>query len=398
MTKIRLSVMIGVIVSIGAGSALADSEAAAVKLGNGIELTPSLNVDFQNDDNVTNASSSQIESVVTLVNPNFQLSAGNDVSDYNLTYSLEKGAYFDSSADNYLDQTVSGEGNWELNERNHFSLAGSYLAGHEARGTGISQGFGNLLDEPDTYKENDVHGLYSYGAEGAKGRIDVTVGSGNHNYDGNELRVRTHDRGTNYGTLGFSYNAGGKTRLLAEASLRDIAYDYTAPGVAPLDSTETDFLVGISWEGTAKTTGRIKVGASRKAFDSAARGESTMPSWEVGVGWTPRTYSTFDLSTKRHSQETNGAGNYIDVQTYRLGWTHEWAERLSTEVAYAHTNNQYEGVQREENIDNTSLEANYVMRRWLSLRAGVSLDKQNSNQANFDYDKNLTYIGFELTL
>lgn len=395
MIRANLSVMTGMVIFMGAASALAETDPGSVKLGGGIVFTPSLSAGIMNDDNVTYSDTDQIESVVALVSPNFLLSADNGVSTYGLSYTLTKGEYFDSDEDNYLDHALRGEANWELNARNRVGLSGSYTNGHEARGTGFSQGSGGSLDEPDTYTDDDIHGIYSFGAETAKGRIDLTAGSRERDYDGG-LRTRDRDRSTDYGTVEFFYNAGGKTELLAEVTRRNIDYIYT--DTETLDSTETDLLVGITWEGTAKTSGTIKVGSLQKKFDSPIRENSTSPRWEVSVRWLPRTYSAFDLLTERSSEETNGVGNFIDTQRYTLSWTHSWKERLSTELSFSHSNLKYDSSDRKDNLDSSSLTVNYQMRRWLALSAGVDISNRDANLNGFDYDKNLTFIGIQASL
>ncbi|SEA33921.1 outer membrane beta-barrel protein [Microbulbifer marinus] len=399
MTKVRLSAAIGMIVSMGAGSALAQNQAASVELGNGIEFTPTVDFLMQSDDNVLYANDEQIDSLVAVLNPSFQLSAENGVSAYKLTYSLRKGEYFDSDEDNYLDHELDGEAKWELNSRNRVTLAGSYLDGHESRGTGYSQGFGILLDEPTGFKDKDVHGIYSFGTDGAKGRIDVTAGTSERDYDGGSITL-DRDRDSDYAKLGFFYNAGGKTELLTEIVRRDVDYAFTPAGAESRNSTETDVLVGITWEGTAKTTGTIKVGSRQKKFESAAREDFTGPRWEVGIRWMPRSYSAFDLITERRSDEAYGVGDFIDVQRYTLAWTHAWMDRLTSEVSFNRSNNDYEGLDRVEEVTTSSLSFNYQMQRWLSLRAGVNVSEQDSSgvDARFEYDKNLTFVGFQATL
>ena len=94
MTKLQLSAAITLIASVGAGYAQAQQDAASVKLGKGVEFKPSLNFDVQNDDNLLYSDTNQVESVVAVINPKFELFATNGVSEYSLNYSLTKGEHF----------------------------------------------------------------------------------------------------------------------------------------------------------------------------------------------------------------------------------------------------------------------------------------------------------------
>ncbi|WP_105103527.1 outer membrane beta-barrel protein [Microbulbifer pacificus] len=399
MTKLKLSAAVCLITSFGAGAALAQTEAAAVKLGSGINFTPTLNIDLQNDDNVTNAETNTIESVVAVINPNFLLSADDGVSAYSVNYSLLRGEYFDSEDDNYTDHFVTGTAGWELNARNRLELFGNFTDGHEPRGTGFSQGSGNVQNEPDRFKSSDINGTYTFGAETAKGQLVLNLGTADKDYEGG-MRTAGRDRGTDYGSVTFNYNTGGRTRLLAEVGRREIGYDYTPVGVETLDSAEMRYQVGVTWEGTAKTTGTIKVGSRSKDFVSGERKDYTGPSWEAGIRWTPKTYSAFDFNTARRSDETSGVGNFIDVESYTLSWHHSWADRLSSQVTFDHSINDYLGsrVEREEDINTGTLRLNYQAQRWLAFNAGISVSDKDSSAAGFSYEKNLTFIGLQASL
>ncbi|WP_406828064.1 outer membrane beta-barrel protein [Microbulbifer sp. ARAS458-1] len=399
MTKLNLSAAVFMITSLGAGTALAQTEAAAVKLGSGVNFTPTLNFDLQQDDNVTSVEEGEIESLVAVINPNFLLSADDGVSAYMVNYSLLRGEYFDSEEDNYTDHFLSGEAAWELNVRNRLAVAASFSDGHEPRGTGFSQGAGNAQNEPDRYQSNDVNATYVFGAATAKGQLELQLGTADTDYEGG-MRTAGRDRGTDYGSIAFNYNAGGKTKLLAEVGRRELGYEYTAVGNETLDSAEMRYQVGVTWEGTAKTTGTAKVGLRTKDFVSPERKDYTGPAWEVGVRWTPKEYSAFDFNTARRSDETSGVGNFIDVESYTLSWHHAWADRLSSQVTLDHSINDYQGanVERVEDINTGTLRFNYQMQRWLAFNAGFIVSDKESTAAGFSYDKNVTFIGLQASL
>ncbi|MCK7598396.1 outer membrane beta-barrel protein [Microbulbifer sp. CAU 1566] len=398
MTKRNLSAAICMIVSLGAGTAAeAQSDPASVELGNGVEFKPSLSFDVQSDDNLLYTNSDELDSVIAVIKPSFELFATNGTSEYSVNYSLSRGEYFDSEDDNYLDHFFNGAAKWELNAKNRLSLNALYTNGHEPRGTRFSEGKAELLDEPDTYSDSDLGALYSFGAEGAKGRIDVTVGTKDRDYDGG-LRTANRDRGTDYGTVGFFYNAGGKTELFTEVSRSKIDYDATAANTETLNSAETDVMVGIKWEGTAATTGTAKIGQRQKDFKSFERKDFSAPRWEVGVRWSPLSYSSFDLNTERRSDESNGYGNFSDTKSTTLAWTHSWSEAVSSTFSYNFENSEYAATKREDDVKNSSVRLDYQSRRWLSFHAGLNISDKDSNVDTFDFEKNLVFVGLNATL
>nr|WP_010133596.1 outer membrane beta-barrel protein [Microbulbifer agarilyticus] len=399
MTKLNLSAAVMMITSLGAGTALAQSEAAAVNMGNGVYFTPTLNIDMQHDDNVTLANEAPIESMVAVINPNFMLSADDGVSSYMANYALVRGEYFSSDDDNYTDHYLTGEAGWELDVRNRLELSASFTDGHEGRGTGFSQGAGNLQPEPDRFQSTDANATYVFGAASAKGQLTMQLGTADLDYEGG-LRTASRDRGTDYGSFAFNYNAGGKTKLLAEVSRRELGYEYTAENAETLDSTEMRYQVGVTWEGTAKTTGTVKVGLRTKNFDSGERKDYTGPSWEAGIRWTPKEYSAFDFTSARRSDETSGVGNFIDVENYAVSWHHVWMERLTSQVTFDHSINDYQGqnVDRVEDVNMGTLRFNYQMQRWLAFNAGFTRTDKEATIDAFEYGKNLLFFGLQASL
>ena len=397
MTKLKLSAAIALVATMGAGYTQAQSDAASVELGNGIEFTPSVTLGLVHDDNVANTEVDPIESWVTVLTPSFVLSAGDGVSEYSLGYTLSRGQYQDTDEDDYTDHALEADASWILTARNRFALGASYVDEHEERGTSFSQGFGDLLDEVDRYTETDAHGVYTFGAEGARGNIELEAGISEREYD-DTLAVVSRDRDMGYGSARFFYNTGGKTRLLAEVNRRNFDYVTEVAGTARLDSTETDLLVGVTWEGTAKTTGSVKVGSRRKQFDDGALEDATSPAWEIGVRWQPLTYSAFELSTERGFEEPRGAGDFAVVNRHSLGWGHSWAERFSTEAAYFVQETEYEGIDRNDDFNGASVRFNYEMRRWLTVSAGVTTSDRDSNIDGLGADRTITSLSLQATL
>ncbi|AOS97206.1 hypothetical protein AUP74_01775 [Microbulbifer aggregans] len=409
MKKTTLSLAIGLATLVGTGvaSARSEADAGAVDLGNGILFTPVLDMGLVYDDNVVHTDTNPTDSWVTELRPSFLLSAENDFSEYGLRYTVSHGDYQDSSEDNYTDHMLQANADWELNARHRLGLAASYEDLHEMRGTGYSQGFGALLDEPDRYSESDVSGVYRYGAETARGNIELEAGTRARDYDPtqfidgveqNNPLADVRDYGTDYGAARFFYNTGGKTRLLVEAKGSLVGYDNAVAGIPSRDSTQSSVLFGLSWEGTAKTTGTLKVGARSKQFDDAAREDFSAPAWEAGVIWQPLTYSTFEFSTARRFEEARGDGDFADVEVLSASWNHTWLERLSTDVMFYHQNMDYEGTERTEDRLGGTFNLNYEMRRWLILTAGYATGSQDSTLQGYDYDRAVMTFGARVTL
>ncbi|RTE65216.1 hypothetical protein EH243_13310 [Amphritea opalescens] len=374
-------------------------EPAAIDAGP-IKIIPMISTQVGYDDNFFSTSGNEEDEIITVLSPSVQLVAEDGMNAYRLTYQLSEGMHQDSTADNYTDHKLAADAHLEFSQRSVLDLQAAYNKGHEARGTGLSAagGIANSVTSPLEYDTTTLGFSYMYGAPSATGRIEVYGDHLDREYQ--NFRSITKGRDDTEVTLGtvFYYKIMPKTSLLFEARNKDI--DYDVDPASSLDSSTWTYLVGATWEGTAKTTGTIKFGLSEKDFDSSSRDDETYSSWEASVRWEPLTYSKVDISTSRSSAESTGTGNFIDTQNYNINWNHAWNSIVSTDLGLGFTNEVYEGSASGREDDTTSFSAgmNYDMRRWLTFGLNYTYSDQDSNLANTDYDKNLVMLTLNASL
>ena len=361
-------------------------EPSSVAVGN-LALTPTVDVAVGHTDNLYNSTQNETSTWFSKVRPSFDLQGQKGGLVAGVTYSLEQGSYFSSHDDDYTDHALSGYATAEFDSRKKLEILAEYLKLHDARSDSRS---GNslspaLVDKPSKYTVKALGATYTYGAHEATGQIVVSGRVEDKSYDNFRTITAAQDRMTKTLTGTFYYRISPKTRLLAEARLRDIDYDLSS---VTLDSHETRLQFGAEWDATAKTSGRVKFGVLRKDYDDDSRDTLTTSSWEAGVNWAPRTYSVFDLSTSRTAEESGGAEDYIDSTRWTLGWTHGWSDRFSTRLSHTLLNEEYEGTTVDNDTNTTALGLNYDMRRWLTLGADFSHKSFSSNIAGADYDSN----------
>ncbi len=179
--------------------------------------------------------------------------------------------------------------------------------------------------------------------------------------------------------------------MLIEGRVTEYKYDLDAVGTPSLDSTTSRALAGVTWESTFKTTGRAQIGYIQKNFDAAGRADGEDFTWEVGVQWQPRTYSTVDIETSRDFTETNGAGNFTSTDQIKASWTHNWSDKIKTilNMRYAEDRFDQDTTGREDDLLSFGANVEYKMRRWLDLGAGYNYDERESTINSFDYERNI---------
>lgn len=372
--------------------------ADGVKIGAGIDFIPNINADVLYDDNVTNSSSAEINSLVVIGGGDFLLEAQKNTNKYKFQYVIEKGVYLDSEEDNYIDHELTLGGLWELNSSKSISLDGSYQRGHEERGTGFSRGEGRLLLEPDLYAEYGVSTTVVLGSEKSRLSLETLLGVDRLDYSEelNDNRNRTNKNGR----VSLFFKAAGKTSLVAEVGHWRITYDEPRLGEETLDSNETDYLVGVDWE-SAKSELSARIGRRTKSFDSDGRGSFSGTRWSGTLRWMPLTYSTLEITTERKTEEMRGDGDYVDITSNSASWDHSWSERLSSELTYSLEKIDYQGADPRLGRDTykgIGAALRYQMKRWIMLRAGYDKRINGSTDDIFSYTRNITYLGITLTL
>jgi hypothetical protein len=402
-----------------AAQAQAAIDPAPVKLG-GFELIPTLSVDELHDDNITMANgetptTKEISSWVTVVAPELQLGIKNDKSEYNLGYKLVAGRYASSRDDDYVDHFLNADAAWQLSSRNKIAVRGNYDRAHEDRGSDTSGDIvpNRNLQTPDEYRLSIVGGTYTFGADTTPGRLVLDVEDYNKKYTNHRDTTAERDRNDKKATGTFYWSVSSATKLLLEGEYTDINYDKSRPDDVrrgDYDGSLARGFVGVEWDISGKTTGTVKVGYQEKEFDSINRKDYSGTSWDAAMTWSPKTYSTFTLSSGNKPQESSGIGDFIDAENITVGWQHGWSDNINTSVYLMALNEDYVNSFNDRNDDsiNAGVSVDYTIKRWVSVSLAYDYSDKDSSvrsvdglalplRSSFDFDRNKFTLGVDLS-
>jgi polysaccharide biosynthesis protein VpsM len=368
------------------GTAAAQAGGAAQRGGiplGPITAYPSVQIGLQHNDNLYSSPNNQSSDRITVLNPAVRFEARQAANTYSLAMGSAIGRYQNHTADNYTGYNVNGLADLDLSARLRAQLRADYIDSIDPRGSTNNP----LSATPDRWRQTAGLGIFSYGAPGARGRIDFELGETRREYTNNRETTAGSDRTVDDIGATFYWRVAPKTSLLFQG--RHSKVDYTL-STSTLDSTETRLLAGATWEATAKTTGIVKVGVVKKDFSDATRGSFTGISWDGQMRWSPRSYShvNFTLS-KAPAETTGGVGNFIDRTSTGVQWTHDWSSQITTDASASYLTDAYKGVARTDNTQNYGLKVTYKMRRWLNFGGDYTHTFRNSDDDNFDYKRNV---------
>lgn len=368
------------------------AEPGSIRVGP-LKLIPTLDLKQGYDDNLFLRPANATASGYTIVSPSLRLEGRSGQLRFDLTLNADQGRYHASPADAYLDFGLVANGELTFSARAALKLHAEYKHGHDGRGT--TDRTASLA--PDEWDNAGVDGLFRYGAQGAQGRIEVVSAAYARRYTNNATTAAAADRNQTQLGGAFYWRVRPKTELLVNAQARRIDY---LQGASTLDSTERRFYFGLKWEATAATTGLAKFGRLTKTFDSAGRRSLSDASWDIGVRWSPRTYSVFDLLSSKQTTESSGFGDTILSTNYSLAWNHAWSSRLRTQATGGYRLDSFQGAGISRDDTNTSIgfKVVYDFRRWLRLGAEVTHSERASSAPGFDYKRNLLLFTVGTTL
>lgn len=354
---------------------------------------PAMEYSIAHNDNLFSSNLNKVGSTQTVLSPSVRVDFRSGANRFGAIFRIDDGRYLTSSADNYTDFSLSGNASLAITGRASLNVRGEYRRGHDPRGSTDRVG----STTPDEYINQGVDGIFSYGAPGARGRIEVDGGAFSRQYQNNRAVTAASDRNTTQLGVTFLVRVAPKTEALALVQRRNI--DYVDPA-STQDSVETRYQVGAKWEATAKTAGIVKFGRLEKAFDAGSRTSFSGSSWDGTVRWSPLTYSVFDFNSSKGTNESTGTADFLVTRTYGVNWNHAWNSRFSSAASASWRKDDFLGAGggRIDRTGSVGLRLSYQWQRWLRFGGEYSWTERTSNPSTFDYTRQVFMFTVGATL
>jgi len=361
----------------------------------GVVIIPTIGASIGYDDNITRANTNEIGSSFYMISPAVRAELPTDHSVVGLTAAANWIWYSDSSQDDRDSWILSADWMWDISARQDLGLFANYTEDVDQRGTGRTQGDAGLIEqEPDAWKQFGYGGQWDYGAVGSRGRVSLLAGASDITYqnnrgDGTETVPGTTalDRDWWYWGGTFYWRVAPKTSLLANYQYTDMSYETASSS----DSTIENYMLGVTWDATARTDGTIQYGVQKRNFEDPSQPDYDGPTWLASVNWRPRTYSLFTLSASRATQEPDGGGAYMLRQDVMLSWIHQWAERFGTNVDIGYGEDEYKPSSRTDDLIYWGVGANYTFNQHFRFGASITGYDRDSDINEYNYQR-LVYL------
>lgn len=236
------------------------------------------------------------------------------------------------------------------------------------------------------YKRSTIAGLYTYQPSRWKLRLDgryrsldfedVRISAGIVNNDDRNRTVR--DFGTRIG-----YDFADTYGLFLEGRISSVDYDQRIDD----DGFERSFdgnevRLGAELRLSGLVMGELFLGYLSRDFDDSRYAEASGPSFGAEIDWVITNITTLNISASRTTDPTTiiGASTITNSQ-YSLGVDHELRRNLLLQLEIDIANEDFEGIDRQDDILRVKLGAEYRMNRKLWLTVGYRHRDRDSRAA-----------------
>jgi len=345
---------------------------------------PGIDLQAGYNDNLHLTNANVISSSLSVISPYVKLEAKVGASVYDIQYRSDFLRYYDSPADSYASHLLQGNARIVFDARNDMRLRIEERLSSDPRGSTDRP----LSASPDSWRQATLYAMYGHGATGAPGRLEFDGSYLERRYTNNRDETAGSDKNVIDAGATFFWRIAPKTRVFVQA--RRALIDYPQP-VTTQSSTETRYFVGAQWEATVQTTGYAKFGLMEKNFKGGGLASQSEPSWDLGVRWSPLSYSVVDVSLLKTYVESTGVGDAVVSTRSSVGWTHAWNSRLNHNLYWMKSNDDYieSFPTRKDDTNTLGLKFNYQFQRWLRLGAEFAHTERDSSDAQYLYRRNL---------
>ena len=377
----------------------ANLKPGSVMTKDGAEITPTLQTGISSNNNFFSTPENEESRLIWSITPNLKAAIEDGPDSYNLDLGTSSSLHNKDSADNFTQVNIGASVHKEFTSQHRLDINGDADWLYEPRGSGLTEGLGDAVNELVKYQQQNVLLHYEYGAQSSKAQVAFNAGFFNKKYQNfREIsQYRDYDKSL-IGVTGY-YNTQASTRTFLEVKQENYRYDFIQANGISRDSDDVKILIGMEWEATAVTSGSFKLGYQNKDFSANERESFSGLSWKAGVNWQPLSYSTVQFITSRSAKDPLVQGDYIKESSYGVNWTHNWSDYLSSLAGINYIDEQYTGdVGRKDKTKSARLGLNYVASKFGMVSTYVDFIDKDSTQAAIEFDRVIVGVNFTFAL
>lgn len=367
-------------------------------------MTPILELNQIFDDNIFATPDDEIDDRITTIRPEVELES--DWNRHQLLFEAgaEIGLYQDNGDEDYQDYDFRNRTQIDISHGTRLTADLSYAHEHTPRSS--SENIGAAAEPVEFDRRTAKLGLdRSLGilTAGINGEIERLTFSKSNRIGGGTIDNSDRDRTETRFAARLGYEPFAESTAYLEIGFRDI--DYDDPTVRGGPDRDSD---GISIDlGANKIISEVWVidlglGYNPRRFADRQLDDITGAEALTLRGealWNPTALTSVIGTLRRRTYETTVQDASAVVNTFgALNVEHQLLRSLTLDAGLNYSYSDFVGSSRDDRDSAVSAGLEYVLTRFVSIRADYRFRQRNSSVDRADYDKHLAQIGLRLSL
>jgi hypothetical protein len=372
-------------------------DARGVQIGV-FQLFPAVGIDFLYDDNIFADNNIEFDDQITVITPELIFAADWSRAQLELGTDFAIGRYADFDTEDYEDWRVWGDLDVDLGrgqlaaEVRHNDFHEQRTSADDSRGIRPTQYTSDFLQLG--YRNRIGHlGIRAELSRRALNFDDTTT------LDGPESN-RDRDRERDELRIRMGYSRAQKFQPFVETGFTEINFDQKFDNDGfQRSSNGYDIVGGTEIDISGTTFGEIFIGYIQRDFDDERYLRVDGPIFGGEFTWNISGLTTLQLSASRLINTTTIVGAAGITNTgFGLELDHELLRDLILSFDLSVNNEDFEGIDRSDDIFGMGLEGVYLMNRYLQFRFGINyLNRDTSpvDSGGREFDKKRIFFGIQ---
>lgn len=367
-------------------------------------MTPILQLSETYDTNIFATPDNEVDDIITSIRPEVELE-----SDWNRHQILFKagadiGLYRHNSDEDYRDYDLRNRTRLDISHGTQFTADLRYKHAHTPRSS--TENIGNAA-EPLQFDQRTANlglrralGTLTAGINGEIKRITYSKSEA---IGGGTLDHSDRDRTETRLSARVGYEPFAESTAYLEIGLRDVDYDDPTKFGDP-DRDSTGFNIDLGAKKIISDLWVIDLGLGynpRQFADDRLDGVTGAQALTFNgkALWNPTALTSIIATLRHQTYETTQENASATVNTFgALHLEHQLLRSLNLDAGINYSYSDYSGSPREDRDSGVSAGLEYVLTRFVSIRADYRYRQRDSSLDSADYDKHLTQIGLRLSL
>ncbi|KKL18734.1 hypothetical protein LCGC14_2472580, partial [marine sediment metagenome] len=159
-----------------AAPAAANLKPGSVMTKDGAEITPTLQTGISNNSNFFSTPDNEKSRLIWTITPNVKAVIDDGPDSYSLDLGTSSSLHNKDTADNFTQINIGVGVHKEFTSQHRLDVNGKADWLYEPRGSGLTEGLGDAVNELVKYQQQNITARYEYGAQSSKAQVALNAG------------------------------------------------------------------------------------------------------------------------------------------------------------------------------------------------------------------------------